>query len=53
MIIFFSYEQSAGQCFDNFVTKLKKLSEGCEFSNLQDSRLLDTIEIGIKDNHVR
>ena len=28
------YKQSEGQYFDNFVTKLKKISMECDFSNL-------------------
>ena len=32
----FSYKQWKGQCFDNFVTELKKLSNKREFSNLQN-----------------
>ena len=30
---FFSYRESERQCFDNFVTELKKLSKECEFSD--------------------
>ena len=49
----FSRRQSEGQCFDNFVTKLKKLSKKCEFSDLQNSLIRDMIVIGITDNHLR
>ena len=50
---FFLYKQSEGQCFDNFVAELKKLSKECEFSNLQNSLIRDMIVIGITDNHLR
>ena len=49
----FSRRQSEGQCFDNFVTELKKLSKKCEFSDLQNSLIRDIIIIGITDNHLR
>ena len=49
----FSRRQSEEQCFDNFVTKLKKLSKECEFSDLQNSLIRDMILIGITDNHLR
>ena len=49
----FSYRQSEGQCFDNFLTELKKLSKQCEFSDLQNSRIRDMIIIGMTDNHLR
>ena len=50
---FFLYRQSEGQCFDNFVTELKKLSKECEFSHLQNSLIRDMIVIGITENHLR
>ena len=50
---FFSYRESEGQCFDNFVTELKKLSKECEFSDLQNSLIRDMIVIGITDNYLR
>ena len=49
---FWSHKQSEGQCFDNFVTELKKLSKECEFSNLQNSLMGDMIVIGITENHL-
>ena len=49
---FLSHKQSEGQCFDNFVTELKKLSKECEFSNLQNSLMRDMIVIGITENHL-
>ena len=49
----FSYRQSEGQSFDNLFTKLKKLSKGCEFLDLQNSLMRDMIVIGITDNHLR
>ena len=50
---FFLYRQSEGQCFDNFVTELKKLNKECEFLNLQNSLIRDMIVIGITDSHLR
>ena len=50
---FFLYRESEGQCFDNFVTELKKLSKECEFSDLQNSLIRDMIVTGITDNHLR
>ena len=50
---FFSYRQSEGQRFDNFVTKLKKLGREFEFSDLQSLLIRDMIIIGITDNHLR
>ena len=50
---FFSYRQSEGQSFDNFVTELKKLRRECEFSDLQSLLIRDMIIIGITDNHLR
>ena len=50
---FLSYRQSEGQCFDNFPTELKKRSKECEFSDLQNSLIIDMIVIGITDNHLR
>ena len=49
---FFSYRQSEGQCFDDFVTERNKLSNECEFSNLQNSLIRDMIVFGITDNHL-
>ena len=57
---FLSYRQSEGQCFvqykildNNFPTELKKRSKECEFSDLQNSLIIDMIVIGITDNHLR
>ena len=48
---FFLHKQSEGQCFDNFVTELKKLSKECKFSNLKNLLTKDMIVIDITDNH--
>ena len=50
---FFSYRQSEGQRFDNFVTELKKLRRECEFSDLQSLLIRDMIIIGITDNQFK
>ena len=50
---FFLYRQSEGQCFDNFVTELKKLSKEFEFLNLWNLLIRDMIIIGITDNNLR
>ena len=34
---FFTYKQEDGQCFSDFVTHLKRLSQDCEFQTLRDS----------------
>ena len=49
----FSYKQSEGQCFDNFVSELKNLSKECEILDLQNSLIRDIIVIGITDNYLR
>ena len=50
---FFSYKQSEGQNFANFVTELKKRSADCEFSTLKNSLVKDMIICGILDNSLR
>ena len=50
---FFTYRQQEGKNCHNFLTELKKLSSECEFDNLQDSLIKDTIVCGTRDNSLR
>ena len=46
---FFTASQQDGESFDEFLTRLQKLSKDCDFASLQDSLLRDMIIIGILD----
>ena len=50
---FFTYRQTEGQSFNDFVTELKKLSSECEFDTLKDSLTKDMIICGVTDNGLR
>ena len=50
---FFTYRQSEGQKFNNFVTELKKLSPDCAFDALKDSLIKYMIICGVSDNDLR
>ena len=50
---FFTYKQREGQSFHEFVIQLKRLSSDCEFGDLKDSLIRDTIIIGIRDERLR
>lgn len=50
---FFTYKQKEGQSFHEFVIQLKRLSSDCEFGELKDSLIRDTIIIGISDERLR
>ena len=50
---FFTYKQVEGQCFNDFVTELKKRSSECEFGDLTPSLTKDMIVCGITDNPLR
>lgn len=50
---FFTYKQKEGQSFHEFVIQLKRLSSDCEFNDLKDSLIRDTIIIGINDERLR
>ena len=50
---FFTYRQREGQSFHEFVIQLKKLSSDCEFNDLKDSLIRDTIIIGVSDDRLR
>ena len=49
----FTYKQSEGQSFNNFVTELRKLSNKCTFGYLKDSLIKDMIICGVVDNSLR
>ena len=51
--MFFTYRQQKGQNFHDSVIELKKLSSECEFGNLHDSIIKDTIVSGARDNSLR
>ena len=50
---FFTYKQREGQSFHEFVIQLKRLSSDCEFGELKDSLIRDTIIIGIRYERLR
>ena len=50
---FFTYKQKEGQSFHEIVIQLKRLSSDCEFSELKDSLIRDTIIIGVNDDRLR
>lgn len=50
---FFRVNRPQGQCFDDFVTELRRLSKECKFSNLQNSLIREMIVIEITDNYSR
>lgn len=50
---FFTYNQKEGQSFHEFVIQLKRLSSDCEFGELKDSLIRDTIIIGIRDERLK
>ena len=47
---FLTYKQKEGQSFDEFMTKLKKLSSDCEFGELKNSLIKDIVVIGVTDD---
>ena len=51
--MFFTYRQQKSQNFHDSVIELKKLSSECEFDNLRDSFIKDTIVSGARDNSLR
>ena len=50
---FFTSRQEEQDKFDEFYTKLRKLSEDCEFNQLRDSLIKDMIIIGIRDKKLQ
>ena len=50
---FFTCKQLESQTFDDFVTRLKVLSQDCEFGDLRDSLIKDVILIGVLDDKLR
>lgn len=50
---FFTYKQSNGQSFNEFLTELRNRSENCESNTLRDSMIWDIINCGVNDNKLR
>ena len=50
---FFTYKQTEGQTFSEFVTQLRSLSDECEFETLKHSLIKDMIVCGTLDNKLR
>ena len=49
----FTYRQSEGQTFNDFVTELKKLIADCAFDTLKDSLIKDVSICGVSDHGLR
>ena len=47
--VFNSAVQKSSESIDEFVLRLRKLAESCEFGNLQDSLIRDRLVIGTTD----
>ena len=50
---FLTARQVEGETFDEYVTRLKTLSEDCEFGELRSSLIKDLIIIGLKDKKLQ
>lgn len=50
---FLTARQRDNETFDEFYTRLRKLSQDCELNDLRDSLLKDLIIIGIRDKKLR
>ena len=50
---FLTARQQEDEKFDEYYTRLRKLSENCEFQNLRDSLIKDLIIIGIRDKRIQ
>ena len=50
---FFTTRQTENENFDEFFTRIKKMSEDCEFNQLRDSLIKDMIIIGLKDKKLQ
>ena len=50
---FLTARQSDNETFDEFYTKLRKLSENCELGQLRDSLIKDIMIIGIRDTKLK
>ena len=51
--IFHQRVQQPGETFDDFLADLRKMSRTCEFGQLEDSLIRNSIVIGIKDEPTR
>ncbi|CAH0724172.1 unnamed protein product, partial [Brenthis ino] len=49
---FNSRVQKEGEDFDQFVTDLHKLAEGCEYNLLKEELIRDRVVIGIRDRNI-
>ena len=45
--------QASGQCIEDYITELRKLSSSCEFGTLCSSLIMDRLVCGINNNAVR
>ena len=45
--------QATGQTFDNYLTKLRTLSQSCNYGKLENGLFRDRIVCGVKDDKVR
>ena len=50
---FFTTRQTEVEKFDEFFTRLRKMSEDCEFNELRDSLIKDMIIIGLRDKKLQ
>ena len=51
--MFNSCDQATGQTFDNYLTKLRTLSQSCNYGTLENGLFRDRIVCGVKDDKVR
>ena len=47
------YKEKEGQCFEEFMTRLKNVSSDCEFGELENSLIKDTVVTGVIDDSLR
>ena len=50
---FFTTRQTENEKFDEFFTRLKRMSEDCEFNQLRDSLIKDMIIIGLRNKKLQ
>ena len=50
---FFTYGQEIGQCFDDYMPELRKLSSDCELEGLGESLLRDMLINGLNDKKLQ
>ena len=46
-------KEKEGQCFEEFMTRLKNVSSDCEFGELENSLIKDTVVTGVIDDSLR